>query len=78
MVEKSENEQKPKMCRRTGVLVCLRDYWKDLTPGCEVAVKHSLLTDSVQGRVIEVHQLLDGKLATVALELVEPMFWDQL
>ena len=70
MVEKSENEQKPKMSRGLD--------WKDLTPGCEVAVKHSLLTDSVQGRVIEVRQLLGGKLATVALELLEPMLWDRL
>ena len=36
------------------------DFWR------EVAVQHSLLTDSVQGRVIEVRQLSGGKLATAA------------
>ena len=63
---------------QAGVLVDVRDYWKDLSPGCEVAVKHSLLRDSVQRRVVAVPQRLDGKLATVALELLEPVLWNRL
>jgi hypothetical protein len=63
---------------RTGALLCLRDYWKDLPRGCEVAVKHALLRDFVEGRVVEVRQLSGGKFATVALELLEPVLWDQL
>ena len=63
---------------RTGALLCLRDYWEDLSPGCEVAVKHALLRDVVEGRVVEVRRLSRGKLASVALELLEPVLWDQL
>jgi hypothetical protein len=63
--EKLENEQNARCVEHwcPGVPARLLegfDSWR------EVAVKHSLLTDSVQGRVIEVRQLSGGKLATVA------------
>ena len=63
---------------RTGALVQMQDYWKDLFSGSEVTVKHRLLRDLVQARVVDVRRIAGGKLAGVALELSEPVLWDRL
>ena len=63
---------------RTGALLQLQDYWKDLSPGCEVLLRHRLLRDLVQARVVDVRRIPGEKLATVALELSEPVLWDKL
>jgi hypothetical protein len=63
---------------RTGALVQMQDYWKDLFSGSEVTVRHRLLKDLVQARVVDVRRIAGGKLAAVALELSEPVLWDRL
>jgi hypothetical protein len=62
---------------RTGALVQMQDYWKDLFPGCEVTLKHHLLGEVVQARVVEVRRIAGEKLAAVAVELSEPVLWDR-
>lgn len=62
---------------RTGALLRLQDYWKDLYPGCEADMKYSLIMDSVQARVVDVRRVSGLKLAWVAVELFEPVLWDR-
>jgi hypothetical protein len=64
---------------RSHILLHMRDFWKDISPGMEIGLsaENNWIWGEIRGRVVEVWHSSDREnTAQVAIELLEPVVWD--